>query len=201
MRRFPFVPAFLLTLAMAVAYTTLDVIQPREPLQSVISFLPGAVSAASLLAAGLSRRDLKLRYAPLSRAGGLTLAVVTLLLVPILGGSSGFIGWQRLSSLIYAPASGIAQELYFRSSLLPALEHLLPGRATRALLLHSLVFVGFHVRTFMSVPSLPVAVLIGVVLFFAGCGWGRQVQRDGTVVWAMVQHSLFLVLMSMFAYG
>lgn len=31
--------------------------------------------------------------------------------------------------------------------------------------------------------------------------WGWQVQRDRTAIWAMIQHSLFLMLMSLFAWG
>jgi hypothetical protein len=67
-----------------------------------------------------------------------------------------------------------------------------------ALFLHSALFVGFHFRTFQAIPSLPMVLVVTVVLFLAGCSWGWQVQRDHTVVWSMLQHSLFLVLMSMF---
>ena len=33
------------------------------------------------------------------------------------------------------------------------------------------------------------------------CGWGCQVQRDRTVIWVILQHIIFLVLMSMFDWG
>jgi membrane protease YdiL (CAAX protease family) len=115
--------------------------------------------------------------------------------------NSTFIGWSWLPALLYAPASGIAQELYFRSSLLPALERALPGRPAAALFAHAAVFVGFHYRTFAAVPSLPPAILVATVLFLAGCAWGWQVQRDGTVLWAMIQHSLFLTAMSRFTWS
>lgn len=199
--RFPFIAALVITLAMAIAYTVLDTLQPQEPILSILAFIPGAVSLAALFAAGLTRADTNLRLARLSWPGAGVLAAVTVLMLPILGSSTSFIGWQWLPALVYAPASGIAQELYFRSSLLPALERVLPGRRTIALLLHSAIFIGFHYRTFQALPSVGVAVLVAVVLFAAGCGWGWQVQRDRTVVWAMVQHSLFLMLMSMFGWG
>jgi membrane protease YdiL (CAAX protease family) len=197
----PFIAALLITLVMGVGMTALDVWQPEEPRLSILAFLPGLVSIAALFASGSSWSDHYLRFGRLSRPGLLVLAATTILLLPILGSNSGWSGWKWLPALIYAPASGIAQELYFRSSLLPALERVLGGKKIPALLLHGLLFIGYHLRTFRSVPSLPISLLIASVLFAAGCGWGWQVQKDRTVVWAMLQHSLFLMLMSMFEYG
>jgi membrane protease YdiL (CAAX protease family) len=199
--RIPFTLALVIILVMSVAYTVLDTLQPQEPILSILAFIPGVVNLVALFAAGLTRTDTNLRLARLSWQGAATLAVVTILLLPILGSTTSFVGWHWLPALVYAPASGIAQELFFRSSLLPALERVLPGRKTIALLLHSAIFIGFHYRTFQSIPSIGPALIVAVVLFAAGCGWGWQVQRDRTVVWAMVQHSLFLVLMSMFGWG
>ena len=125
---------------------------------------------------------------------------VTIIMLPILGSSTGFTGWQWLPALVYAPASGIAQELYFRASLLPALERLSQKKST-ALILHALVFIAFHLRTFLAIGAQPIAFVVVLVLFAAGYTWGWQVQRDRTVMWAMLQHSLFLVAMSMFAFG
>jgi hypothetical protein len=197
----PFPLAMLLTLAMAFTYTVLDTLQPPEPGLSLLAFAPGGISLLALAGAGLSRKQLHLRVAPLSRPGFATLGAVTLLLLPILGSNTGWTGWHWLPSLVYAPASGIAQELYFRSSLLPGLERAFGGRKTVALLVHSAIFIGFHFRTFQSIPSIQLILLVAAVLFLAGCGWGWQVQHDRTVVWAMLQHSLFLVLMSMFDWG
>ncbi len=190
--------ALVATLIMAFAITYLDVLQPAEPALSILAFLPGLISLLALSASGLSRFDLYLRLSPLSRSGLGALAAVTILLLPILASSSGWVGWRWLPALVYAPASGIAQELFFRASLLPALERLLPGRKTLALFIHSAIFVGYHYRTFSSLPSLPFVILVAVVLFAAGCGWGWQVQKDRTVLWTIIQHSLFLILMSMF---
>ena len=159
------------------------------------------ISCLALKRAGFSSFDLNLRHAPLSHQGALALAAVTLLLLPILGSSTGWLGWRWLPALVYAPASGIAQELYFRSALLSALTRALSGRNTPALMVHALVFAGFHLRTFRSLPSLPIAILVALVLLLAGLGWGWQVQRDRTVLWAMLQHSLFLMLMSLFDWG
>lgn len=199
--RVPFTAALIVTLAMGVAYTVLDTLQPPEPILSILAFIPGAISLITLFATGLSRVDANLRLARLSWPGAGVLAAVTIFMLPILGSSTSWIGWHWLPALVYAPASGIAQELYFRSALLPAVERMLPGRRPIALLLHSAIFVGFHYRTFRALPSVGIALIVATVLFTAGCGWGWQVQRDWTVVWAIVQHSLFLMLMSMFGWG
>ena len=185
-------------LVMGVFYTWIDLQQFPESTQSLLAFLPGGLSLAALFGSGATRKGLYLQLAPLSRSGGIALGITTILLLPILASSSAFLGWRWLPALVYAPASGIAQELYFRSALLGGLQRGMPGRRTAVLLVHSLVFLGFHLRTFLSLPSFGIGVLVALVLFSAGCGWGWQVQRDRTIVWASMQHSLFLMLMSMF---
>ncbi len=197
----PFRLAITITLGMAVAYTLLGTLQPPEPVQSLLAFVPGGISLITLAAAGLSRSELNLRWATISRPGLYALGITTLLLLPILASSTGWIGWGWLPALVYAPASGIAQELYFRASLLPGLERLLGRRSALALVVHSAIFVGFHFRTFRAVPTLLFAMIVALVLFLAGCAWGWQVQKDHTVAWAALQHSLFLVLMSMFEWA
>ena len=186
---------------MSLVITWIDVLQPAEPILSIIAFIPGLISITALLLSGMSRANLYLRIGKISGRGFLVLIATTVLLLPILGSSTGFGGWKWLPALVFAPASGIAQEIYFRGSLLPALEKSVKDNKVIALLLHAMVFVGYHFRTFHSVPSLPVAMLVAVVLFLAGCGWAWQVQRDKTIVWATVQHSLFLMIMSMFEWG
>ena len=198
---FSFAGALAVTLLMGVGITVLDVFQPAEPVLSILAFIPGGISIAALSASGLSRADLYLLPAKASRSGLVALAATTLLLLPILGSSTGWAGWHWLPGLIYAPASGIAQEMYFRASLLPALERALHGKKTIAIFLHAVIFVGYHFRAFRSLPSLPIAILVASVLFTAGCGWAWQVQRDRTVFWAIGQHSLFLMLMSMFEWA
>ncbi|HET9223272.1 MAG TPA: hypothetical protein VFO07_12255 [Roseiflexaceae bacterium] len=72
---------------------------------------------------------------------------------------------------------------------------------TLSLFAHAAIFVGFHARTFLALPSLLFVLIVAGVLFLAGCTWGWQVQRDRTVVGAMLQHTLFLMLMSMFGWA
>ena len=197
----PFVVALSITLIMGIVITGLDVLQPSEPVLSILSFIPGIISITALSASGLSRTELNLRFAWISLPGFLVLVAITVLLLPILGSNTGWSGWHWLLGLVYAPASGIAQEIYFRGSLLPALERALHGKKLVAILLQAVVFVAYHFRTFRSVQSLPIAILVAAVLFTAGCGWAWQVQRDQTVFWTIVQHGLFLTLMSMFEWA
>ena len=195
--RIPFGTALAVTLAMAAVYTMLDVLELPEPVFALLAFIPGAISLIALRGAGLSRAELNLRLAWISLPSLAALTATSILLLPILGSSTVWLGWRWVAALVYAPASGIAQEMYYRSALLPGLEHAFNGHRTLSLFAHAAVFVGFHVRTFLAVPSLPLALVVAAVLFLAGCGWGWQVQRDRTMVWAMLQHSLFLMLMSM----
>jgi membrane protease YdiL (CAAX protease family) len=110
------------------------------------------------------------------------------------------VGWDWLGVLVLAPLSGVSQELYFRSSLLPALLHVCGHRAALALALHGVLFALWHLRTLV-LMSLPVAALTALVLLLAGLGWGWQTLRDQTVVWAMGQHTIFLMAMAFFGFG
>ena len=193
--------ALVITLVMGIVITIVDFLQPEEPVLSMLAIIPGVISIVALSASGLSFAKLYLHLRWISLSGLFALAATTILLLPILGSSTGFSGWKWLPALVYAPTSGIAQEIYFRGSLLPALEQALHGKKIAALLLHALLFVGYHFRTFRSVPSVPIALLIAIVLFAAGCGWAWQVQKDRTVVWVIGQHSLFLMIMSMFEWS
>jgi membrane protease YdiL (CAAX protease family) len=190
--------ALVIMSLLVAAYTYLEFVQPPEPWYSMLSLVVAFAAILLLRASGFSRRDQRLQFAPLSRAGALLLLAATALMLPILGSSTGFVGWRWLPALLYAPASGITQELFFRGSVLPVLERALPGRRAIALLCHTLVFVAWHLRTFTLLPSLPVALVVATVLSLAGIAWGRQAQRDETVVWGITQHSLFLVVMSVF---
>jgi hypothetical protein len=58
-------------------------------------------------------------------------------------------------------------------------------------------------RGFRLCRGTPVPIVVAIVLvpFLSGIGWGWQVKRDGTIVWAMIQHSLIWVVGSPFAFG
>jgi len=181
-----------------VGFTAVEFFQPSEPFYALTSLAIAVVAVVVLRMGGYSATRLRIGVAPLSLRGGLLLLAATLLMLPILGSSTGFVGWRWLPALVYAPASGIAQELFFRAALLPALERATGGRGLLALAAHATLFVMWHLRTFTLLPSLAIGLVVTTVLFSAGMAWGGQVQRDGTVVWSIAQHSAFLVVMSMF---
>jgi len=101
----------------------------------------------------------------------------------------------------YAPASGISQELFFRAALLPAIVVTFKKRPILALVLHSLLFGLWHIGPLFVGAPLWAVVAIKFVPFLSGIGWGWQVQRDKTVVWAMVQHTLIWIVGSPFAFN
>jgi membrane protease YdiL (CAAX protease family) len=103
-------------------------------------------------------------------------------------------GWSWLAALVYAPASGIAQELFFRAALLPAAEWTLKGRPGLALILHAALFGLWHIGPLFVGAPLWAVIAVTLVPFVSGIGWGWQVRHDGTVIWAMLQHSLIWVI-------
>jgi membrane protease YdiL (CAAX protease family) len=198
LRRTPitFRAALGIVLLIWLPYTLYFALDPGGVLGELLGFIPGVLGVSALLAGGFKLEDCYLRGAPLSRSGLAVLAVVTLLLIPILL-SGGWVGWSIMGVLLYAPMSGISQELYFRSSLLPALLRMFGGRTFVALVAHSVLFALWHLQMLVQMP-LPLALVSLAVLFLAGMGWGWQTNRDRTVIWAMVQHSLFLMIMALF---
>lgn len=195
-----FGPALAITLVMAVAYTIHDTLQMREPLFSVVSFGPGVLSICVLLASGFTREECSLTICWFSKSGIAVLALTFLLLFPILLSSTGDVRWNPLGAFVYAPASALAQELFFRSALLPALTKGLGGRSQLALPIHCLIFVAYHLRTFTSIGAIGPSIGVGLVLFLAGLAWGWESQKDRTVLWTSVQHSMFLAAMSLYTW-
>lgn len=184
------------------AYTVLQTLTVlgavSEPASAALAFLPGLLGVALLLAAGLSRQECYLAFRPLSWPGFAVLAAIFLLGLAAVLPVSEWQGWNWMA-LVYAPASGIAQELFFRSSLLPAMQRVLEGRFGRALVVHSALFALWHIAPlFMGAPLWAVLAVM-LVPFVSGLGWGWQVRRDRTVFWAMVQHSLFWIVGLQFA--
>jgi membrane protease YdiL (CAAX protease family) len=104
-----------------------------------LEFVPGLLAVTTLVMAGLSLQECHLRIAPISRTG-LMLLTVSFLFMPFIVFTGRWIGWNWMAVLIYAPASGISQELFFRAALLPALTATFKARPFLAVLIHSLLF-------------------------------------------------------------
>jgi membrane protease YdiL (CAAX protease family) len=188
-----------------LVYTTLQTLMTvgtvDQGMYAVVGFIPGILAVGVLLAAGLSREECYLQPAPLSGKGLAVLVAIFVLASATVLPVGVWQGWDWLAALVYAPASGISQELFFRSALLPAMMVLFPGRPGLSLLAHSLLFGLWHIGPLFLGAPLWVVLAIMFVPFVCGIGWGWQVRRDGTVVWAMIQHSLFWVVGLQFAFG
>lgn len=187
-----------LVILIWIGYTTLQTLSVlqlvSEAMSALLSFVPGILGVAVLLAAGLSRQDCFLRLERLSWAGFAVLVAVFFLALAAVLPAGEWQGWDWTAALIYAPASGVSQELFFRSALLPAVQLALRKRVRLALVVHSLLFGLWHIGPlFLGAPIWAVLAVM-FVPFVCGIGWGWQVQRDRTVVWAMIQHSLIWVI-------
>lgn len=189
----------LLWLAYTVLQTLSVVWEMSEARSAPLAFVPGILGVAALLGAGMTREACYLRLGRLSGRGFAVLAVVLVFALSAILPAMEWVGWSWMAALVYAPASGVAQELFFRATLLPAMEALLPGRPRLALVLHSALFGLWHIApAFVGAPVWAVAAVM-LVPFVSGLGWGWQVRHDRTVIWAMVQHSLIWVIGLQFA--
>ena len=180
-----------------VVFTVIYSLNLGGPLEAILFFIPGLLGISILILAGFEPKQCYLRVARISRAGLVVLAAFSVMLVPILL-SGEWVGWNWLSVLIYAPASGIAQELFFRATMLPVFLMLLRGRPLLAVFLHSVLFAIWHVPLAFITAPVPGAVAVILVTFLGGMAWGWQTQRDGTLIWAVLQHCLFLMAMGLF---
>jgi membrane protease YdiL (CAAX protease family) len=175
---------------------TLSVVYKMDGIWSAIAgFVLGLLAVGVLLSAGLSAAECYLQVRRLSWAGLAVLVAVAALALAAILPVGTWQGWNWLAALVYAPAGGFAQELFFRSALLPAMHLALKKeRPWWALLLHALLFGVWHIAPlFVGAPPWAVAAVM-LVPFVCGIGWGWQVRRDRTVLWAMVQHSLIWVV-------
>ncbi len=187
-----------LVLLLLVPYTAYFWASPTGLGSTILGFLPGLIGIGLLLGSGFQTPDLYLRPGHLSRRGGLALAAVFPLLAVIVA-SGTWSGWDRAHPLESA-LGGVAQELYFRASVLPAMLWLLRGRLRSALVGHGMLSVAWHARMFTQ-SGLVLGVVIFLVLLIAQLAWGYAANHDRTVVWVTLQHMAFLVAMSPFTWG
>lgn len=169
-----------------------------EGWSAALGCLPGLLGVAVLHSAGMKREDCYLKANRISLPGLAVLVGVFAFALSAMLPAMEWRGWSWTAALILAPVSGISQELFFRSSLLPAFQSVL-GNHRLALIGHSVLFGLWHIGPLF--VGAPIWAVIAVVLvpFLAGIGWGWQVMRDRTVYWAMIQHSLIWVIGLQFA--
>lgn len=197
--------AFAMVMFLWLIYTilqtllTLEIIS--EDIFSIISFLPGIAAVVALLTHGFKLKDCFLTFAQPSKKGLILLSAVCIFALAMILPFGIWRGWNWKAAVIYAPASGISQELFFRSALLPILIKLLGERFKVALFTHSIFFALWHIGPLFLGAPIWAVVAIMVVPFISGLGWGWIVKHDQTVIWNMVQHSLIWVIAGQFSYG
>lgn len=135
---------------------------------------------------------------PFSRGGLAVLGAIFVFALAAILPFGVWRGWNWTTVLVYAPTSGVSQELFFRAVLLPALLLTLKGRPHLALILHAALSGFWHIGPFFVGAPIWAAFVVVLVLFVCGIGWSWQVKQDGTVFWAMVQHSLIWVIAGQF---
>jgi len=169
----------------------------------LLRFAPGVIGVSILLVAGCSFKECFLRVSPISKLSMVVYALMLLLMTPVVVTglkTGGFTGIDLKLILLAAPIDAISQELYFRAALLPALLIALPRIPRLALGLQALLFAIYHIGMFKVAPA-GVAMSAMMLTFLVGLGWGWQVQRDGTVIWAMAHHTLLQIILKLFAWG
>lgn len=181
-----------IVLALWMPYALLNTVFPGPALTYALGLTLALAAQAALGLAGTGRDARLLRLGPLSWQGALILALLSLFIPAALLAGRGQ-PFSPLDDLVYAPASALAQELYFRSALLVALDWLLDGRARSVLTIQAALFALWHIRAF-AVVGLGPALGVLALTFIAGLLWAAQVRRDRTMVYAALQHALFLIL-------
>jgi membrane protease YdiL (CAAX protease family) len=150
--------AFGIVILLWACYTALQTLfvtgYVSEPWSAVLGFVPGVAGVVALKAAGQKKEQLFLQVAPLSRAGFLVLAAIFIIGLAVVLPFGQWQGWNWMAACVYAPASGISQELFFRAALLPAMLTLMGTRPRLALGLHALLFGLWHIGPlFLGAPA------------------------------------------------
>lgn len=164
-----------------------------------LSIIPGILGIFTLYKADMKLDELYLHRAPISKKGFIALAITLLALPPIIF-SGQWVGWNWFNGLIDAPISGIAQELFFRSALLPVFIKKFNNRINLAIFLHSIPFGLWHIGVIFLAPWYG-AIFVMLIPFLCGLAWGWQVQHDGTIFYLLILHISILIINSMFIFG
>jgi len=193
--------ALVIILFLWVVYTVVYCLHPGDPLAAVLEIIPGILAVSALVAAGFQRETYYLHIAPISKAGAALLAA-SIIFMPAVWLTGRWTGWNWVAGLIFAPASAISQELFFRSALLSILVATIKKKPFYAILVQSTLFALWHVpKAFMGGAPLIGIIAVVVVTFLCGLLWSSQVQRDGTIIWVMIYHSVLLMVNSLLTWG
>jgi membrane protease YdiL (CAAX protease family) len=181
-------------------YTVVYTLPLDNALSAALEIIPGVLGITALIVGlGFSPGECYLRIGSISKKGLALLLSFFIVLLPILL-SGRWVGWNWTAGLIYAPLSGITQELFFRASLLPITIELFKHNRFLAIIVQSALFAIWHIPHVVTTAPPMGAIAVVIVTFIGGIVWGWQVQHDRTVYWAMCQHIVYLILMSLFVW-
>lgn len=191
----------IIVLVLWGCYSTFQIIFLDQPFVDLIGLLVGILAILALIYSGLSCNDCYLRFSPISKKGVVLYLAIFFLWIGIVVPTGGKPQWDWRSTLILAPATSIAQEIFFRSALLPALLQCLKGKFGWALLIHSILFAIWHMGVFTTNAPPAAATAVILVPFLISFAWGWQVHRDRTVFWAILHHTSLQIVMRLFSWG
>jgi membrane protease YdiL (CAAX protease family) len=193
--------ARLIILFLWAIYTALQILFLDQPIVDLIGFLSGIVAILVLLASGFSLADCYLKWSLISKKGLFLYIAIVILWLGIVLPTGGNPHWDWQSLFIFAPATSVAQEIFVRSALLPTLILACKGNFRHGLLLHSILFGIWHMGVFTTNAPIGAAFFVVLVPTLISLAWGWQVHRDGTVVWAILQHTILQIIMRLFTWG
>jgi membrane protease YdiL (CAAX protease family) len=172
----------------------------KDPLASLLRLLPGLAGIAISFSSGLPAQYHYLRLGRISTAGLALYAALLIFGALTVLPTGRYIGWNPLEALIYAPIGALSQEIFFRVSLLPVLLWLQEGQRWPALMIHALLFGLWHIGAIFAGASVVEAIPVMLVPFLFSIAWGWQAMRDRTAVWAVLHHTLLLIMMSFYTW-
>jgi len=187
------------TVMQILNLTTLSYYNWSDPFVLIVWFFPGIIGFFVLQKRGYNREECFLSFKALSKTGFLILIISVIISLSFMLPSGIWSGWNWLEALVYAPGSGVSQELFFRCVLLPVCLEITNGRKHLAIFIHTILFGIWHIGVFCLAPWW-IAILVVLVPSIAGYLWALQVQRDKTVIYAIITHCLILVISSMFTW-
>jgi membrane protease YdiL (CAAX protease family) len=162
--------------------------------------LLATVAIGALLSAGFDRRACGLRVSTASSIGLLVAVGYAVLAAPAILLSGTYTGLDLPALLVLAPLSGIAQELLFRSAVLPALLDVTGRRLAVALPLQAVMFSAWHIGPALQAPVAGFVAILATT-FIGGLAWGWSAHHDGTVIWVATVHVAMLMAMSFFTWA
>ena len=171
----------------------------RELFIFAFGFFPGIIGILILRRRGYSFEECYISIRSLSKIGFLVLLSSAIISLSFMLPSGSWSGWNWLEALVYAPGSGFTQELFFRCVLLPVCFTFTRGRKHLAIILHTVLFGIWHIGVFWLAPWW-ISILVVLIPSIAGYLWALQVNRDKTVVYAIITHCLILIISSMFVW-